>query len=368
MMILLCLTLLSTTLSQEEKIVKLPLMDSFDTYTIRLMPDSYPMKLILDLDFTIDYMWVFYNTYPIRSDKETVELNKKIGNNSMADRTYDNFEVVHSNIKLNNFPIHVLDDSNDMDNYFDGFPLAYSFTNNNNSIIEYLYSREMIEHKGFGISKVKGELPSYLFIGGFSDDVKKAFPYVSKCKIKNNQWGCQLDKVIINNHKEFYNTYDLVFQANHMEIYAPEEYNEYLYQDIIRHYVENKTCSYNKNKELYLCDCGIIYKFPTMHFIIEGINFTFVARELFSNYNKQCEFNIVSNKKNANQWEFGTIFLRKYVTYFDYDHSEILFYTKKQLIKQNKPIHSAVMFSCILFIIIGIIHLAYIRIIKVSTK
>lgn len=368
MMLLLCLPLFTIAFAKEDKIIKIPLMNSFDTYSIRLLPSSYPMKLILDLDFMIDYMWVFYNTYPIRNKKENVILNTIIGNNSMADKTYDNFEIVRTSIQLINFPIHVLDDSNDMENYFDAFPLAYSFSNKNNSIIEYFYKNNMIEHKGFGIAKEKGQISSLLFIGGFADEVKKTFPHVTKCKIKNNQWGCKLDKVIINNHKEFKNSYEAVFQANHKEIFVPKEYNDYIYQDIIRHYVENKTCSYNKNKELYLCGCGIIYKFPTMNIIIDGITFTFNARELFSNYNKECEFNIISNKKNANLWELGTIFLNKYVTYFDYDHSEIRFYTRKPLIKQNRPLHSSLMLCCIIFVIIGITNLVYIRVIKMFTK
>ena len=93
---------------------------------------------------------------------------------------------------------------------------------------------------------------------------------------------------------------------------------------------------------IYSCDNSEIMKkeinyLPTIYFEIKEYNLTFLFnyKELFKLHNNRLYF-LIYFQNNTNQiWEFGELFLRKYITSFNYDSKTISFY-KTQLDEINK--------------------------------
>jgi len=90
---------------------------------------------------------------------------------------------------------------------------------------------------------------------------------------------------------------------------------------------------------VYSCDNNEIIKekikkFPTLYFEIKVSNliFLFNYKELFKLYNERLYFLFIFK---SSAWEFGELFLRKYITSFHYDGNFISFY-KQQIEEINK--------------------------------
>ena len=71
-----------------------------------------------------------------------------------------------------------------------------------------------------------------------------------------------------------------------------------------------------------------IKSFPTLYFEIKQNNLTFIFtyKELFSLFNERIYFLINFKDGNYTDWKMGDIFLRKYLTSFNYDAKTISFY------------------------------------------
>ena len=56
---------------------------------------------------------------------------------------------------------------------YDSFPLAYKFSNENRSLIHYLYNNNIIEHRSFLFYFDFPKQDAVLYIGGVPDEIKK---------------------------------------------------------------------------------------------------------------------------------------------------------------------------------------------------
>ena len=74
-----------------------------------------------------------------------------------------------------------------------------------------------------------------------------------------------------------------------------------------------------------------ITHFPTLYFEIKqyGLTFLFNYQELFQLHNDRLYFLILFRKTNVKGWDVGELFLRKYITAFNYDSKTISFYKKQ---------------------------------------
>ena len=89
-----------------------------------------------------------------------------------------------------------------------------------------------------------------------------------------------------------------------------------------------------------------------INFTIDGSVFNFKRFELFQDINKKCIFLIKLNQRNANQWVFGTVFLDKYLTSFNYDDDYILFRSQNPISTIIEKTKSISRIHIIVFIII----------------
>ena len=103
------------------------------------------------------------------------------------------------------------------------------------------------------------------------------------------------------------------------------EENVYISQHIVYSCINNK-----KIQEK-------IKLFPTLYFEIKPNNLTFffTYKEIFQSFNNRLYFLITFKDDNYSDWTLGHLFLRKYLTSFDYNSKTISFY-KNQVDEINK--------------------------------
>ncbi len=97
---------------------------------------------------------------------------------------------------------------------------------------------------------------------------------------------------------------------------------EYLEENL--YIATHRVYSCNNTKEVQ----EQIKLFPTLYFEIKqnNLSFIFTYKELFSLFNERIYFLINFKDGNYTNWKMGDIFLRKYLTSFNYDAKTISFY------------------------------------------
>ena len=176
------------------------------------------------------------------------------------------------------------------------------------------------------------------------DDLPKGYinnKYAYPCQSYNNNWGCQLNKVIIgNNTKEYINKDIALFDTLDKYIYVPTEFFSFFEQKVINKNIENKSCWLIRepeyNEQHYDCDCKELKDFQEINFVFGNIIFPMSTYLLFDYHGKGCEsliYNKYSNDnlKKEDKWIFGTRFIHSFQSTFDFDRKMITFYTKEKL-------------------------------------
>ena len=317
--------LFTPTFLKESQFINLPLNLSGNTYSIKLSFESQKSPIIIDLNMEIDFLWIYFNIYISTKSNPIIKENIVLSDNQYYDLIKDTFKIEPSNIVIDNYDIYIVKNFTKTNGEFDSFPLSYRFDNEKNSLIHYLYNHKYINQKSFSFA-ILDKNPQ-LYIGGLPEEVERATPYATKCKrdTRHHTWGCFLNKVTTNNRDYDSNEY-LFFQSNQHEILAPENFIGFIYDALFEKYIKEQICKYDYQKEQFECQCSIMYKMNTnINFTIDGSVFNFKRWELFEDINKKCIFLIKLNQRNANQWVFGTVFLDKYLTSFNYDDDYILF-------------------------------------------
>ena len=115
-------------------------------------------------------------------------------------------------------------------------------------------------------------------------------------------------------------------------------FNELLSKNVCNVDIIDENIFTNKDF-VYSCDNSEIMKekaknFPTLYLEIKQYNLTFLFnyKELFKLYNNRLYFLVMFRNYESNTWDFGELFLRKYITSFNYVSKTVSFY--KQQIKE----------------------------------
>ena len=218
--------------------------------------------------------------------------------------------------------------------YLNQFSFSYTITDHRMNLVSQLYSYSLINKKSFGFDINKNS-KGLMYFGSFPEEFirnkTKGF-----CKMKDNQeyWGCDINKVIVN--KEVYeNKEEMLFITNETRIYAPQNFMNFLTDNIFKEYLRTKTCSYYSfyfdKHYCIVCDCSLINHQDDFifDFEINSSKYRFKYNDLFTQINpKKCEFQIMKNNDDDNTWMFGLTFFYKFNPMFNYEDKTITFYGK----------------------------------------
>ena len=233
------------------------------------------------------------------------------------------------------------------------------------SLIHLLKKNEHIRILGFTLSFDKVENKGVIYFGDIPSKVIQENNYIGKCKINNmrSKWGCSLDKVLIGDSSFINNKY-AYFQTNKDFISIPSDFYIYLYENVFTAYIIERKCKELLSSEFnvsLVCDCDIIEDTPSFTFVFQNSPFVIEANKLFirNNFN-QCRL-IMNSNSNANEWIFGTPFLDKYISHYNYETKEITFFSINQShqVRVNK--------NCYILLII-VIFFGFVMLYIVSSK
>ena len=324
---------------QSNKIISQEIFESVGTYDIFLRIGTAERYLQLELDMSIDFMWISIKSFKeeeiIRiAEKEYIGLSGKEieAEKLLANITFEN----STNISLTEFPFYFIESR--AIRSFDSFPLGFSVHNKSFSIIDYLYQKKYIERLAFGLQYNNDTQSGAIHFGGIPDEA--ITPYQQRCKVIEgySSWGCNLTQVIFDN-KVFQNVNYSFFQSNQEFLYAPKEFMNYINSTVFTPYIKNETCyiaSINEDIASFNCECESIKSFPSFHFIFGEIAFTLNSSQLFDFNTNECVFIVQLNEINNTEWIFGVKFLNNYISLYDYENKDITFYSKIPFIQPKE--------------------------------
>jgi len=375
--------LLTSIFSQEkyeEKIIYFPIQLYFDSFCTTIYMGEPAQKTFLPLDQEMQILWADLSGYKPEnsisykqindtkisfryyefhgktlSDKVILRNNIDINTNKIINQTNEVF--------LDDFYFIMVGNIRGFDNRVRGLGLAYKFADERYSLIHQLKYNKLINHLNYGFIP-----PSYLNSGSnnlnnindtsinkdgivFFGGIPKYYifnKYRYNCKLneKYNFWSCDLPYVFIGNIDKYNSSNNLYFKnenyayfnAAERRIMAPKDFIYFLKVNYFQDDLLNGNCKfylYGAN-HIFECLCSIQNKFPNISFIFNNYKYTFSSSELWFNYGGGfCHFLIQENSLRQNNFLFGSIFLSKFISNFDYETKYISFYSENQLEEVN---------------------------------
>ena len=271
-----------------------------------------------------------------------------LGPSSITDNFSKHAEILQNTIILSTEVLSK--DFNLLFGQFDDNDLALSYNTikDKDSLINNLYRNKLIKDKVFSFNKMERDV---LYFGKPINEKK----YSGNCKIRNNQWACQMINVYVG--AQSYNAKsNVVFDPKVFGIYIPDPFFKWLDDIFFKAQKKTKACSYENFYEhyFYLCDCKSSKQFPDLHFGIGNYIYTMTHRDLFFPYEDFCVFGMENLRRN--DFIFGTYFIKLFDIEFNFDSKRITFSTNNNIIKYNEKeneINEEVLqFSIICFTII----------------
>ena len=272
-----------------------------------------------------------YDSYMIEDDDFTPIkiLNFKVG------LYLDNDKSININIDGS--------DSSIIKNFETGIALSFPKNDLNYSITHQLYNNKQIDHlsftlfPGYSQNKILKQTGKIYFGKPPSNLIKNKL--FSRCKISDiDYWTCKGNEILIMGHSSnplsFPINANISFDTHNGFTYVPKEFIFYLKDTVFKEMYEKQLCWDGKHlsQNGIVCSFKInmeIFKGIKLSLVIDGFHFESEIQEMFVQYGENFIFEFVyyySWLVNYN-WNFGGLFLQRYITTFDYEEKMITFYS-----------------------------------------
>lgn len=326
---------------EENKIVAIPYKVFFGAYYFYLQLGKPSQMLFHAIDQEREFTWTS-NDYYIREKSTTVKVLKETNLRFRDLNMYGSILEERLNLTadnlLNDFPFWVINNTRGFNSRIGGIGFAYKFRDKRYSIIHRLKEDGQINYLSYSFVPLNQDEGTF-YLGGIlpnSISNKKQ----SSCKVtgKYSNWACDLSYVFFGNisyvyDNVYYNNHDYAFfQVGDRRILAPDAFINYLNNSYFQSHILNGECSISISmNKVFECNCDIIPKLQEVYFIFDSKAYLFKASELFEANNSKCTFLITSNHIRDNNWLFGTVFLNRYISLFDYNAGKVTFYSNEEI-------------------------------------
>ena len=251
--------------------------------------------------------------------------------------------------------------------------LAYQVEKEEFSFVHILKKQKLINKLIYSI------FPNNPYEGNFYFGTPPTVPNKStegKCNIINDKWACSIlsgkisDNFIYNTSS---NANITLFQIKEKFVYVPKGFLEFIVRSLNTFNIRNKRCEVTSNarKEYYYiyCDDPLLIGNHSISFLIGEYEFTCPLSTYFSISSNSAMSNIMYHKRkclemtnNTKQecWIFGSDFILKYVSSFDYENNVITFISKdklfpiKRIINTNEMSLQQMLIMNVIYVNIGI--------------
>lgn len=297
----------------------------------------------IEIDLYNNFSWFSDKSVKIsKCENEPFFKNsKKITNSYFSTKTYDSnecssaIEFLQINDSVEDFHFFISKD----DKYNAGasfhITFARSFDDKNFSLVHKLYDNNVIDELQFGFfnSEIKEEPnQGILYIGKIPLNLTEGRNFGS-CEVveEGSFWGCRLKYLQVMNSKLFYLGKDglAIFNTNLQYILLPEKIFKFLEQALFATQLKTQACVHFlvTNFLQIRCEKKALNLQEEIRFGFETDIFAFSLGELFICYVNHCESLFGIDKSRENEAViFGTVFLSKYDSIFNYDKRRITFF------------------------------------------
>lgn len=356
----------------KEKIIYFPIVLNFNAFYTNIYFGEPPQKIQLSLDQELQVTWTDTIHYKQENSINSKEINettisfrrvnlfgKTISDTIMFNSNEDYLYNNTNNISIDDFWFVVVGNSRGYDSRVGGIGLSFKFADERYSLIHHLKKNNLITQLNYGYipfslvisnnltdnnSNISLNQEGLIFFGGIPKNyIVNKYRYNCKVTEKYNFWSCELPYILFgeitynnnfNNTLFFENKNYAYFNGAERRILAPEDFMSFLKHNYFRENILNETCKYYLYGMNYVfeCICNIKNNFPDINFIFNNYQYKFTSEELFSYYGGgNCLFLIQGNHLRKNNFVFGTPFLNKFISNFDYETKLITFYSEKQI-------------------------------------
>ncbi len=368
------LYLLSLIVISVNSIPNVTVHQTIRTYDIEIaIPDIINfISLELDLQNKFSYFAIqrftkeYKDTLHVISEKD-ITINQREQKASLIQFDLHFFQ---SSLSINHINFYMFHET--LTDSYDALSLSFDYNYENESLVHLMYSNKIIKKKAFALLHEKKNTYT-LYFGVFP--MFSYYQYKGQCLIQNNEWSCQLHRIILhcNNDKiwSYQNTkaYTAKFQTRHRELFVPKHFFDYLLHQVFRDAFKQGYCYINIKLQL-LCSLGYLQQlFNGLSFVFDGFTVTMKIEDLYIVNGKEEIFMIQMNENNRNEFEFGVGFLKHFDLFFNYEDKSITFYTNFPIIKREGIVNEASHIDIVkIGIIINIIELVISSILLITTK
>ena len=228
---------------------------------------------------------------------------------------------------------------------YDGLTFALNPANESFSIMHLLKKEAQIKKMSYAFDPMANESHQGVFyLGGLPGGVIKN-KFKGKCKVSGDEWGCHLNYIYFEGNESmiYKNKHKALFQSAFKAITAPREYMNYLTSTVFKKYIHDGFCYVDKNYYSdYIISCKnaqyVYDTFPShLNFVFDNIILTIPKNQIlyFPNYKTYdrvvCNIYTDLNEELQSIWTFGDHFLSNYITEFNYEDREVIFYSNSTI-------------------------------------
>ena len=313
------------------KTVTIPFFGKYDFVILLNFGNKQNIKFQIGIDF--DYSWLLAEDILEESSKLTFENETKLEGIKFSCSEINESLAVSINNKINvTLSQLVVSGATKYENAFLG--LAYKLKDERFSFIHQLKKQKLIKHLYLTISpKEAPDTGGKLFFGEVPSEIKETF--AGKCKVVSslNNWGCQLNRVLIDDYVYMEKSKNTIvkFSTIYQYIFVPFDFFEFLQNNVFD--IDNNVfCDVETSNLRFSCSYEYFKEMNhKISFVLDNYKFSFELKDLFSCINNQCFSHIISTQKKKNSWIFGTKFFIFYNTTFDFEKGNILFYGRNHI-------------------------------------
>ena len=235
----------------------------------------------------------------------------------------------------------------------------------NDSFISQLKAQNKIDKVIFSIVP-KTNSKGLIYLGGLPEKIAENKSFAI-CKVieENMAWGCQLNSIMFQTKNWNINRFPInqygYFQSSGGFVMIPKWFAQYLNETFFNQYLENKKCKYHipfLNYYNFECNCDVFDNYLSISFVFDNYHFNFSLSQVVAKYQNRCDLLLYYLEENEDKWVFGSEFLINYISTFDSDNKQIIFYSNSTFQYDNnlKIIEKNCQILLIFLMIIGLIN------------
>ena len=318
-------------ITPQEQIKPLVYGSNDGSFNILLEMGEPAQMVYLCLDMSQTASWLTHNVYR----PEYSYSGTNIGETSSIQLGYfaydsqikrEILQVKKKNFNLDNFYFHYLN-IDKPEGTFDSLALPYTFKDKKMSLIHQLYKNGSLSKKQFSFVPIDQDV-GYIYLGYLPKEIldKNNFKQIASCKAdpNYNTWGCNLEKVYIDTNIYESNQY-AYFNTISKYTFVPHSFMSFFSETFMREYLNKNICQYDSASDTYQCNFNNLTQFPKVVIMLGGQCIELSKDVLFDS---QCKLTLKTNPMNMN-WIFGTDFIEKHITTFNYDKGTIEIYSNR---------------------------------------